>query len=242
MVVNTTLLFDGIWWMFCPFSPQKRQLSCCCVGRQTKSPEHADIQYYSRLHRKRGHETLPQDKHAGVIQETKHNLRLHVHLISAVWLNHLRPWMSHFLPPGFTMRRQWTLCFIQSFVQIHGLVWHSQRRSPKVWVTRSRWMIWHLEEMPARRKIGHFLGYPSLGAHMSCGTCRASSAFCRGHTVEFCKFPNQFSEPFQPPVEPARCVRMRRPFEMLLFDLTGTGLPTESRDYTLSGEHKQSVG
>lgn len=29
---------------------------------------------------------------------------------------------------------------------------------------------------------------------------------------------------------------------MLLFDLTGTGLPTESRDSTVSEEHKQTVG
>lgn len=44
------------------------------------------------------------------------------------------------------------------------------------------------------------------------------------------------------PVEPACHVRARSPSEMLLFDLTGTGLPTESRDYTVSVEHKQTVG
>lgn len=62
-------------------------------------------------------------------------------------------WMVHF-PSGLAIRSQWTLYFIQSFVQIRGLVWHSQRGSLKVCVTRSRWTIWHLEEMPARRKVG----------------------------------------------------------------------------------------
>ncbi len=59
--------------------------------------------------------------------------------------------------------------------------------------------------------------------------------------VEFRTFPNHFFEPLWPPVEAARRVRAKSPSEMLLFDLTGTGLPTESRDYAVSVEHKQTV-
>lgn len=69
-----------------------------------------------------------------------------------MWLSS-ETWMVHF-PSGLAIRSQWTLYFIQSFVQIRGLVWHSQRGSLKVCVTCSRWTIWHLEEMPARRKVG----------------------------------------------------------------------------------------
>lgn len=53
-------------------------------------------------------------------------------------------------------------------------------------------------------------------------------------------FPNCFLNLFN--IQSSRRELYQSPSEMLLFDLTGTGLPTESRDSTVSEEHKQTVG
>lgn len=56
-------------------------------------------------------------------------------------------------------------------------------------------------------------------------------------------FPKQlFRAPLASSCAGVSLVGARSPSETLLFDLTGTGLPTESRDYTVSVEHKQTVG
>lgn len=87
----------------------------------------------------------------------------------------------------------------------------------------------------SRKESGHISGYLRLCAHTCCGPRRISSLHS---AAEFCTFPRQCFEPLRS----ARRVRARSLSEMLLFDLAGTGLPTESRDCAVSVEHKQTVG
>lgn len=70
---------------------------------------------------------------------------------SVVWQS--ETWISHSLPSGLTMRSQWTLYPKLCIDSWFGLTF-SKKRSLKVCVACSRWMIWHLEEMPAGRKVG----------------------------------------------------------------------------------------
>ena len=105
----------------------------------------------------------------------------------------------------------------------------------------------------SEEEIGRFSGYPRLpGANVRGGTFPGrlphAAEGSRSRSVNFPRPVFYFVllsfllNLSSLPLRRARRVRARSPFEMPLFDLTGTGLPTESRDHTLSVEHKQTVG
>lgn len=153
--------------------------------------------------------------------------------------------MSHF-PSGLTLRSRWTLYFIQDCANRPGFVWYSQRRSLKVCVILSRWMIWHLEGTRARRKVSAFQIVWACAClcamelvRFSCLHSAVAFRTSSVHFLSFFFFFKHFSWPW-PPVELPHSVTPRSPSEMRLFDLTGTGLLTESRDYAVSVEHKQA--
>lgn len=93
--------------------------------------------------------------------------------------------------------------------------------------------------MPARKESVHFFFFFYIVWAWTCLWAVELAgflfAFCCGHTLRFGAFYKLFLNPFGP----LFTVSER---EMLLFDLTGTGLLTESRDRAVSVEHKQTVG
>lgn len=94
--------------------------------------------------------------------------------------------------------------------------------------------------MPARRKVATFWLSELVCVVEPVGLIFLHSAV--DAQLSYVHFPTSFVESLWPPNEPSLRVRAGSLSETLLFDLTGTGLPTESRDYTVSVEHKQTVG
>lgn len=72
----------------------------------------------------------------------------------AAWPSHLRPGCLTSFPQALLWEASGRCTLSKALYRFMVLVWHSQRRSLKVCVTCSRWMIWHLEEMPTRGKVG----------------------------------------------------------------------------------------
>lgn len=179
-----------------------------------------------------------------VFKRQRISLRLDVHLISAAWPSRLRPGCLTSSPPASLWEASGRCTFPKALHRLTVRLDILQRRSLKVCVTCSRWMLWHLKEMPARNKVSTSRLSESA---RSCGL-RNFSGFVFLHSAADTRwrnvhFPKQlFGAPLASSCAGVSLVGARSPSETLLFDLTGTGLPTESRDYTVSVEHKQTVG
>lgn len=198
MAVNTTVSFDDHLVNF--FFPLKRQLSCFCCALGDCRGNHQSMQTYTIIPSCTGNRvtrSFHRINMTGLFKRKEHSLRLHVRLISAVRPSRLRlgcPTSSH---QAALWEASGDCTLSKALYGFKVLAWHSPRRSLKVCATCSRWMIWHLKEMPTRKKVGTSRFSEFVCAHVCFGTCNFF-AFCSGHLVKFCPF----LESLWPPVGP----------------------------------------
>lgn len=239
MVVNPTVSFDGIWWT--SFFPSKDSRPVFAVPWGTVG-EITRVCRHTLLFQVAQEAGVTRSFHrinmTGLFKRKELSLRLHVPLISAVRPSLLRLGCPTSSPQAALWEASGDCTLSKALYRFKVLAWHSPRRSLKVCATCSRWMIWHLKEMPTRKKAGtsRFSEFVcacvlwnlqllcilqrTLGQVLSASRISLASSWALTWGAS----------------------KARSPSEMPLFDLTGTGLQTESRDYTLSVEHKQTMG
>lgn len=250
MVVNTTISFDGIWWtsFYLPLTSEQTTVLFFAPPWATVHGNHWSMWTHGIIPRCTGNRVMgffPDSINmTGVFKRQRISLRLHVHFISAAWPSRLRPGCLTSSPQASLREASGRCTFPKALHRLTVRLDILQRRSLKVCVTCSRWMLWHLEEMPARNKVST----SRLSESARSRGLRNFSGFVFLHSAADTRwrnvhFPKQlFGAPLASSCPGVSLVGARSQSETLLFDLTGTGLPTESRDYTVSVEHKQTVG